>query len=244
MVDWHCHILTGLDDGPKDMEQSLSMASSLATAGFTTVYCTPHLIPGSYDATNEDVCLAVAELQEQLSANNIALTLFAGREYRLDEYLLDALQTPLPLGDSGLILVEIPDYLSGETVCNLAYDVVRAGFTPVIAHPERCPLLTPPVYRKVGTGILGTIGSLLDGHCGRRTRPHRLSDRSGNLLLDYLRDLGCAFQGSLGSFNGFYGHKVKTAAESFRRLGIYDRYGSDMHNPKQANVLLGGPLPH
>lgn len=42
MIDWHCHILPGLDDGAADMEQSLAMAAALATAGFRTVYCTPH----------------------------------------------------------------------------------------------------------------------------------------------------------------------------------------------------------
>ncbi len=47
MIDWHSHILPGIDDGSPDMEQSLAMAAALSAAGFTTVYCTPHLMRGS-----------------------------------------------------------------------------------------------------------------------------------------------------------------------------------------------------
>lgn len=239
MIDWHSHILPGIDDGPANMGQSLEMAASLADAGFTTVYCTPHLIRGCYDATNDEVCRAVAELQERLNAAAIPLVLFAGREYCLDEYFPAALQTPLALGDSRLILVEIPAHIACDTARNLIYDVVLSGFTPVIAHPERCPLLALPARRTESAGILGTINSLLNSHrgnCAKQNSPNA----SGNQLLDYLRELGCSFQGNLGSFSGFYGRQVKAAAEALQQLGIYDRYGSDLHNPEQAKKVLGG----
>lgn len=55
MIDWHSHILPGIDDGAADIEQSLAMASALAAAGFTTVYCTPHLMRGCYETGNDRV---------------------------------------------------------------------------------------------------------------------------------------------------------------------------------------------
>jgi protein-tyrosine phosphatase len=243
MIDWHSHILPGIDDGPENTGQALAMAASLAGAGFTKVYCTPHLIRGCYDATNDEVCRAVAELQERLNAIDIPLTLFAGREYCLDEYLLTALQTPLPLGDSRLVLVEIPAQISCDMARNLIYGVVLSGFTPVIAHPERCPLLALPVRRTANTGILGSISSLLISNRNNGAQQAR-PGASGNQLLDYLHGLGCSFQGNLGSFRGFYGHQVKAAAEALQQLGIYDRYGSDLHTPEQAKLVLGGVLPH
>jgi protein-tyrosine phosphatase len=238
MIDWHCHILPGVDDGPAEIEQSLAMASALSAAGFTTVYCTPHLIRGCYEAGNEEIRLGVAELQERVNSNGIPLTLLTGREYCLDEYLLDSLKDPLPLGNSRLILVEILPTITADMVRQLLYGVVRCGFRPVIAHPERCRLLEPVVHRTGSTGLLDNLKNLLTG--GRRgSGEHGAPDTTGNPLLDYLCDLGCSFQGNLGSFGGFYGRRVKIVAEAMKGLGIYDRFGSDLHAAEQAQSIFG-----
>ena len=144
MIDWHSHILPGVDDGPADIEESVAIAKALAAGGFTEVYCTPHLMRGCYETGNDEVRRGVARLQERLDASGIPITLRSGREYCLDEYLQDALEDPLPLGDSRLLLVEILPHSTADMVSRLLYDVVRAGFTPVVAHPERSPLLVPP----------------------------------------------------------------------------------------------------
>ena len=237
MIDWHCHILPGLDDGAVDMEQALAMAAALAAAGFRTIYCTPHRMPGCYNAGNVQVRQGVAELQQRLQDSNIPLLLQAGCEYSLDEYFLASLDDPLPLGESRLILVEILPRLTAEMVRQVLYDVVRRGFTPVIAHPERCLLLSPVVPRLGGHDFFAPIKNLL-GSAPRTQNEPALPGTSGNPLLDYLRDLGCSFQGNLGSFKGCYGRRVKVAAQTLKELGIYDRYGSDLHAPEQAGVIL------
>ena len=239
MIDWHCHILPGIDDGPDTIEKSLAMASALSAAGFSTVYCTPHLIRGCYEAGNDTVRRGVAELQERLDDSGIPLALFPGREYCLDEYLLASLADPLPLGNSHRILVEILPHTTADMVRRLMYGVVRSGFMPVIAHPERCRLLEPALDRSGGRGLLGAVKSLFAG--GRRGRQKQdVPGATGNPLLDYLRDLGCSFQGNLGSFSGFYGRQVMAAAESIKASGLYDRFGSDLHAPEQAGLILKG----
>jgi len=276
MIDWHSHILPGVDDGPTDIEQSVAIAEALAAGGFTEVYCTPHLMRGIHEAGNDEVRWSMARLQERLNKSGIPITLQSGREYCLDEYLHAALEDPLPLGDSRQILVELLPHSTADMVRRLVYDVVRAGFTPVIAHPERCPLLELPGHPGGNGGIRGALGHLLEpaGHPagnggilesfrslfpgrgnGSAERSHgpngqgmhapggnghsrRSSDAAANPLLAYLRDLGCSFQGNLGSFSGFYGVQVKTTAESMRDAGLYDRYGSDLHTVQQAKIVL------
>jgi protein-tyrosine phosphatase len=254
MIDWHSHILPGVDDGPTDIEQSEAIAASLAAGGFTEVYCTPHLMRGLYEAGNDEVRWGVAKLQERLNASGIPITLQSGREYCLDEYLRAALEDPLPLGDSRLLLVEILPHSTADMVRRLVYDVARAGFTPVIAHPERSPLLVPPGHPNGNGRILESFRNLFPGRgndhterargdaaqtIGRRNgHARRSSDAAANPLLSYLRDLGCSFQGNLGSFSGYYGGQVKSTAESMRTAGIYDRYGSDFHTPEQAKAVL------
>jgi protein-tyrosine phosphatase len=240
MIDWHCHILPGLDDGAADLEQSLAMAAALAAAGFRTVYCTPHRMPGCYEASNDQVRQGVVELQERLLERNIPLVLQSGCEYCLDEYLLTSLDDPLPLGDSRLILVEILPRLTADLVRQVLYAVVQRGFTPVIAHPERCLLLAPMVPHTAANNLLDSIKNLFAG--GRAKGEPVLPGQSGNPLLDYLRDLGCSFQGNLGSFQGLYGRRVQVAAQTLKGLGLYDRYGSDLHAQEQARMILASPL--
>ena len=88
MIDWHCHILPGIDDGAAEEKQSLDMAASLALAGFTEVYCTPHLMKGCFEAGNSEVRLKTAELQARLDDMGLPIRLSPSREYFLDEYLL------------------------------------------------------------------------------------------------------------------------------------------------------------
>jgi len=144
-------------------------------------------------------------------------------------------------------------------VRRLLYDVARAGFTPVIAHPERSPLLASPAPRNGNGGILGSLRNLFpgrgNGHGAHAQGPdgqgmhapggnghaRRSSDAAANPLLAVLRDLGCSFQKNLGSFCGFYGGPVKGTAESMRGAGLYDRYGSDLHTPEQAKIILSNP---
>ena len=237
MIDWHCHILTGIDDGPTENEQSLSIAALLAGKGFSKIYCTPHYMRGCYEASNDEIRRGIGELQQLIEDNGIPVTLLPGREYCLDEYLLAALEDPLTLGDSRQILVEIPPRIPFKMARQLFYEVVRSGFIPVIAHPERCPLLVPARHTAHDRAIWGSISRFLSGGYPNRRQPE-VGDSTGSPLLDYLRELGCSFQGNHGSFNGFYGHHIKNAAQTLQGMGVYDRYGSDLHSPEQAKAIL------
>ena len=237
MIDWHCHILPGIDDGAADMEHSLAMATALAAAGFTDVYCTPHMIRGCYEVGNDEVRQLVSKLQEHLDAARILLTLHSGREYYLDEYLLTYLEEPLTLDNDRSILVEIPPRITADMVRQLLYAVVKSGFTPVIAHPERCSLLEPATRRTSESSFFTAMKKIFVGKTDYRQDLTQFAS-TGNHLLDYLRELGCSFQGNLGSFTGFYGRQVKDVAEALRRTGIYDRYGSDLHAPEHVSRIL------
>jgi len=67
-ADWHCHILPNLDDGAKNMTESLAIATILAEAGFSEVHCTPHAMSGAYEASPNLIRQATLELQEAPAA--------------------------------------------------------------------------------------------------------------------------------------------------------------------------------
>jgi protein-tyrosine phosphatase len=249
MIDWHCHILPGLDDGAATMDEAVEMAMALRQAGYSTVYCTPHMVKGTFEVDNATVRTTLAALQLELSRRQIELQLLPGREYYLDEFFADHLRDPLPLGETRLLLVELSNHLPVEYVKETFFRLRSAGYIPLIAHPERCRLFELPAPPRKGLReLLSVINSKLKTHA---CAPKRYSAQEQNSkleetsLLAYLREIGCKFQGNLGSFTGFYGESVRRQAEQFRAAGLYTHYGSDLHSTRQRGILsIIGTLNH
>ncbi len=143
MIDLHHHLLPGLDDGSKTMENSVAMARLAAEDGITHVVCTPHA-NGQYVydlAANE---AKVVELRALLAAENIPLTLGLGCDFHLSyDNIQDARQRPAHYAINGLayVLVEIPDYGLPRGLNEIFYELQLAGLTPILTHPERNPTL-------------------------------------------------------------------------------------------------------
>ncbi|PKN38366.1 MAG: hypothetical protein CVU62_05800 [Deltaproteobacteria bacterium HGW-Deltaproteobacteria-2] len=195
------------------------MAAALCKAGFTAVYCTPHLIKSVYEANNESVKASLIALRARLDKENIDIELFPGREYYLDEYLPEYLKDPLPLGETNFIMVEIPIHIPQEFIKETCFKIKCRGFIPMIAHPERCELFGIPEKREKAWF--------------RFTNSQRKDEGSkpnGSSILDYLKDIGCAFQGNLGSFLGLYGSQAQKTANKLRKMEIYTHYGTDLHS--------------
>jgi protein-tyrosine phosphatase len=221
LTDYHCHILPGLDDGAGTLEEAVEMARVLAGFGFAQVCCTPHCIRGCYDNTPAAVQRAVAALQAELDRAGITLRLRPGMEYYLDEYFPAQLDDIQPLGDSRLILVETPSQADPELVKDHVFQVVRRGFTPLLAHPERCGFLSPKGEEE---GFWGKVKGLI-------TQNSKLKTQNSSDVDDF-RNIGCKFQGNIGSFAGYYGPGVREKALAFQTGGYYDCLGSDGHHPE------------
>ncbi len=226
-TDWHCHILPGIDDGPANMDESVAMAQALYKRGFRRVYCTPHLIRGSFEVDNDTIRTTLFALKTRLEEENINLELLPGREYYMDEFLLDYLKEPMPLGNSKYILVEIPSSMKPENVKQICYRIKCSGYTPMIAHPERCKLFG--FSRSSGNGFRAWFNI----KCSRSNVLKQISNveyRTSNSLVNYLSALGCWFQGNLGSFVGYYGETARTNSEYLMEKELYNCFGTDAHS--------------
>jgi protein-tyrosine phosphatase len=213
MIDFHCH-LPGLDDGPASIDESLEMAAALQKAGFSAVYCTPHMMKGVHEANNEEVKASLFALQKRLNNENIGLQLFPGREYYLDEFFLEHLKNPLPLGETNFIMLEIPSHIPQELIKENCFKIKRGGFTPMIAHPER-----------------GNIFAITENHAkGGFHFFNSEKETKNSELLDYLISLDCAFQGNYGSFLGIYGQQPQKTANTLKKRKIYTHFGTDLHS--------------
>ena len=140
MIDLHCHLLPGIDDGPENMEESLALAQSAVDQGITHVLCTPHHNNGRYENPKSSIIAAVAELQIALDEAQIPLTVLEGQEVRITGELIKDLNEDnllfTDLNDTYL-LIEFP---SGDVPAfseTLLFELRGMGKIPVIVHPER-----------------------------------------------------------------------------------------------------------
>lgn len=140
MIDLHCHILPGIDDGAKTVEDSLAMAEKAISQGITHILCTPHHMNGKYINHANEVIQRVADLQKELDQRNLPLTLLEGQEIRLNGSLLDQLTTQDLLFtdlENTYLLIEFPTMDVPAYTEQLFFELFSRGHVPVIVHPER-----------------------------------------------------------------------------------------------------------
>jgi protein-tyrosine phosphatase len=167
VIDLHCHVLPGIDDGPETIEGSLALARAAAASGTATLVATPHV---SWRYPNEAATIArlVEELNTRLDAEGIPLQVRPGAEIAMTRA---AELEPAELGRLGLgggqwLLVECPFTPVATGMDALVLDLQRRGHHVVLAHPERCPAFhrdRRPLEMLVREGVLTSItaGSLV-----------------------------------------------------------------------------------
>jgi protein-tyrosine phosphatase len=139
MIDIHCHILPGVDDGAKDLAESLEMAKTAVNQGITTIIATPHHLNNAYENRKPQILQQATELNKALDSANIPLTILPGQEIRIYGEILEDYhkQEILPLVGSNYLLIELPSGHVPRYTEKMLYDLQLQGFIPIIAHPER-----------------------------------------------------------------------------------------------------------
>ena len=135
-TDIHSHLLPGIDDGAKTIEETIHLIDGLQKIGFTKFITTPHTFSGFWDNTKDGILLKEKETNSLLKDKNV--TLKAASEYLLDDHfaLLFKKGEILTLKDN-FVLVEM-SYLNAPIhLYDLLFDLQVAGYKPVLAHPER-----------------------------------------------------------------------------------------------------------
>ncbi len=133
MIDIHCHILPGIDDGSPDMETSLKMAEIAAKDGIRTIIATPHVAASDYPRQN--IVDAVLALNTHLAEKNIPVTILFGAE--LEAHIALAAAEQFCLAGSSFLLVEFPHSYLPSDADDLVFALIGRKITPIIAHPER-----------------------------------------------------------------------------------------------------------
>lgn len=172
MIDIHCHVLHGIDDGPIDLEISLQLCNMAYKEGIRKIIATPHYINGeicSYDMKGK-----IAILNSELRKKNIGIEVFPGNEAFIDFDLVDKLVSGecLTLNNSRYMLLELPMLEVPRFTADVIFEIQLKGYVPIIAHPERNRVIREMpeiIYKLVKDGCLVQVNSTsLVGASGER----------------------------------------------------------------------------
>ena len=163
MIDLHCHLLPGVDDGSKSMDISLKLANDAVRDGIDYALLTPHHMNGVYLNHKKAVIQQTQEFQVELDRHKISLKVFPGQEVRINGDLLTALdQDDILFADKGgrYLMLEFPDNDIPSYTNNMIYELMQRGIIPVIVHPERNTMIMKKpdiLYDLLGKGCLSQI---------------------------------------------------------------------------------------
>ncbi|WP_164219930.1 CpsB/CapC family capsule biosynthesis tyrosine phosphatase [Virgibacillus sp. YIM 98842] len=186
MIDIHCHILPGIDDGAQTEADSIAMAKAAAEQGIHTIIATPHHKNGRYENNRTSIIQYTEILNNLLGKEDIPLKVVPGQETRINgDMVLDLENRELmPLNDTKYVFVEFSSGHVPHYAKQMIYDLQVAGYTPIIVHPERNrELIENPakLYEFVKNGALTqvTAGSVI-GKFGKNIEKftHQLIDNA------------------------------------------------------------------
>lgn len=164
MIDLHCHILPGIDDGADDIPTALAMARMAVADGVHTIAATPHVSP-RYPLDPGAVEEGVERLNAVFAREDVPLLVERGAELAATSLteIDDEDLRPLALGGGDCVLVESPYVSEVAFFEQLVFDLQLRGFRPVLAHPERSPMFHRGPDRLSGLVARGALCSITAG---------------------------------------------------------------------------------
>lgn len=209
MIDIHCHLLPGIDDGPSTVEDAMALAKALADDGIQHVVCTPHVFPGRFENRRTGILDEFTRFQALLAHSGIPLRISCAGEVRLTPESLDL----LPLGELPFLgqvqgfntmLLEMPDGQVPLGADRFVSHLIQHKILPVIVHPER------------NRGVMED--------------PQRLAP---------FIHMGCPVQVTAASLTGHFGSKAQETAQTLLDEGWVTLIASDAHNLQGRRPRMG-----
>ncbi len=199
VIDLHCHVLPGIDDGPATMEGSLALGRAAEAAGTHTIVATPH-VSSKYDNDPATIARLVGEVNGRFADDGLAVNVVPGAEIAMTRFL-DVAHEALPglqLGGGGWFLVEPPFTPAEMRLDTLFLGLQRRGHRVLLAHPERCPAFRrePRMLEELVThGVLASVtaGSLV-GRFGDSVRRFALELAAAGMIHNVASDAHDAVQ--------------------------------------------------
>ncbi len=187
MIDLHCHILPGVDDGAQSLSDSINMARQAVEQGIHTIVATPHHRNNSYENPKQVILERVEELNRLLLEEKIDVKILPGQEVRVHGEMVEGYRVGeiLPVNHTPYVLVEFPSNHVPRYTEKLFYDLQMTGLIPVIVHPERNQEIierSEILYQLVKKGALTQVtAASISGGFGKKIKNFSMQLVEANL---------------------------------------------------------------
>lgn len=170
-TDLHSHLIPGIDDGSKSLEESIVLLKAFADLGYKKVITTPHVMSDFYKNTPEIILSGLEKVSAEIKNQNIQIEIEAAAEYYLDFKFTEliAQKNILTFGQNH-VLFELSFNEEPPQVKQTIFDLITGGYKPILAHVERYPFYINQWekiedYKERGVLLQLNINSL-SGHYG------------------------------------------------------------------------------
>ncbi len=137
-VDMHSHLIPGIDDGAKTMEESIDLISELKSLGFQKLITTPHIQVDRFKNNPEIIKSGLDALRVELDKNGIEMEIEAAAEYLVDDGFAQLLRNKeLMTFGNNFVLIELSYFTEPWNLKNVIFEAQTEGYNLILAHPER-----------------------------------------------------------------------------------------------------------
>ena len=241
MIDIHCHILPGIDDGAETIEESLEMARIALEDGTTTIVATPHQQNGVYTNSAESIRQHVETLRMALKEENIPLEILPGADVHIDVNTVEKIKSGeiMTVNQTGrYFLLEFPAHTIPPNIEKITFDLLLKNITPILTHPERIAEVQENpqrIYDLVASGVLSQITAMsLSGGFGGRARKC-----AKTLLQHNLAHIIASDAHSTSSRPPVLSEGVKSAAKI-----VGEEFATAMVSSIPQQIITGEVVPH
>ncbi|KPZ66080.1 Tyrosine-protein phosphatase YwqE [Pseudoalteromonas sp. P1-16-1b] len=208
MIDIHTHILPGIDDGAKDLTESLALLKLAENDGITHMVATPHIHVGRFNNAAAQIQNDLESLKREAHKEGINVKLAAAAEVRLDiELMAMVMANKLPfigkIADKNVLLLELPHSHMPQGYDKFIQWLAKQNMRVIIPHPERNRDIQSNLY-----------------------------------YIQHLNQLGCDFQLTASSIEGEWGESAQTIALQMLQDGLVNYVASDAHSVKRRPPIL------
>tara|TARA_Y100001949_G_C15940796_1_gene310078 strand:+ start:216 stop:932 length:717 start_codon:yes stop_codon:yes gene_type:complete len=171
-VDIHSHLIPGIDDGSRSLEESIEMLTVFQQLGYKKVITTPHIHSEYYPNTKEIIESGLEALKEEIDKARLTIDVEVAAEYYIDSEFLSLIENPeeiMSFGRFKYVLMETPFMNKPLIFDEVVFQLKSHGFVPILAHPERYTYLMDDLswlkkIRIQGVQLQITSSSLVGGY--------------------------------------------------------------------------------
>ncbi len=139
MIDIHSHILPNIDDGARNIDETMELLKEAQSVGFEAIVSTAHYMEGYYETAVDERTILTEAIFQKFIQYNIEMDLYLGSEIYLTDNIVKILEErkASTINDTSYILFELPLNIEPENLYDIIYEITQCKLVPILAHPER-----------------------------------------------------------------------------------------------------------